>query len=203
MEHSEGNALGPPPAFLAAIPNALSVVRLVLGLVFAAVPASWRLAVVAVAGVTEYLDGALSRLWHVSSATGRLLDPIADKVFVLAVLTTLVVEGRVSLPELLLIGSRDVMVLAGAAWAAARRGRAALTQMPPTMLGKLTTTGQIVFLLLILLGRGPVRFVFAVTVLLSVAAGLDYLRRGHRGVSPARAAGADRGLNEPDRRPPG
>jgi hypothetical protein len=46
--------------------------------------------------------------------------------------------------------------------------------MPPTLLGKLTTAGQLAFLL----GRGPVRAVFAVTAVLSMTAGLDYLRRG-------------------------
>ena len=55
----------------------------VLGLAFAAVPVSWRLVVVVMAGATEFLDGALRRLWHVSGAMGYLLDPIADKVFVL------------------------------------------------------------------------------------------------------------------------
>ena len=44
---------------------------------------SWRLVVVIVAGATEFLDGVLRRLWHVSGAMGRLLDLITDKVFVL------------------------------------------------------------------------------------------------------------------------
>ena len=57
--------------------------RLVLSLAFAAVPVSWRLVVVIVAGATEFLDGVLRRLWHVSGAMGRLLDLITDKVFVL------------------------------------------------------------------------------------------------------------------------
>jgi phosphatidylglycerophosphate synthase len=181
MEPTDALGRRRPPVILAVIPNLLSASRLVLGLVFAAVPASWRLAVFVAAGVTECLDGPLSRLWHVSSPTGRLLDPIADKVFVLAVLATLLLEGRLAFWELLLIASRDLLVLGGAAFVAARRGRAALTSMPPTLLGKLTTAGQLAFVLLILLGRGPVRAVFAVTAVLSMIAGLDYLRRGRTG----------------------
>jgi CDP-diacylglycerol--glycerol-3-phosphate 3-phosphatidyltransferase len=178
MERTDAVDRRRPPVFLAVIPNLLSASRLVLGLVFAAVPAPWRLVVFVAAGATECFDGPLSRLWHVSSATGRLLDPIADKVFVLAVLATLLREGRLALWELLLLASRDVIVLGGAAVVAARRGRAALTAMPPTLLGKLTTAGQLTFLLLILLGRGPVRAVFAIAAVLSMIAGLDYLRRG-------------------------
>ena len=51
-----------PPVVLAVIPNLLSAARLVLGLAFAAVPVSWRLVVVVVAGATEFLDGAPRRL---------------------------------------------------------------------------------------------------------------------------------------------
>ena len=96
MEHTEADASRGPPVVLAVLPNLLSATRLVLGLAFAAVPESWRLVVVVVAGATEFLDGAPSRLGHVSGAMGRLLDPIADKVFVLAVLATLMAEGRVA-----------------------------------------------------------------------------------------------------------
>ncbi len=81
MEHTEADDSRWPPVVLAVIPNLLSAAR--LGLAFAAVPVSWRLVVVVVAGATEFLDGAMRRLWHFSGAMGHLLDPIADKVFVL------------------------------------------------------------------------------------------------------------------------
>ena len=78
MELTEADDSREPPVVLAVLPNLLSATRLVLGLAFAAVPESWRLVVVVVAGATEFLDGALSRLWHASGAMGRLVDPIAD-----------------------------------------------------------------------------------------------------------------------------
>jgi phosphatidylglycerophosphate synthase len=71
------------------------------------------------------------------------------------VLATLMSEGRVAFWELLLIGARDVLELGGCVFVVARRGRSALTQLPPTRLGKLATTGQLAFLLLIVLGWGP------------------------------------------------
>jgi CDP-alcohol phosphatidyltransferase len=83
LEHMEADDSRRPPVVLTVIPNLLSAAWLVLGLAFAAVPVSWRLVVVVVAGATEFLDGALRRLWHFSGAMGHLLDPIADKVFVL------------------------------------------------------------------------------------------------------------------------
>jgi phosphatidylglycerophosphate synthase len=83
MEHTEADDSRRPPVVLAVIPNLLSAAWLVLGLAFAAVPVSWRLVVVVVAGATEFLDGALRHPWDVSGAMGYPLDPIADKVFVL------------------------------------------------------------------------------------------------------------------------
>jgi cardiolipin synthase len=83
MEHTEADDSRRPPVVLAVISNLLSTARLVLGLAFAAVLVSWRLAVVVMAGATEFLYGALRHLWDVSGAMGYLLDPIADKVFVL------------------------------------------------------------------------------------------------------------------------
>lgn len=163
---------------LAAIPNLLSFSRLVLGVAFPALPVSWRFAVVAIAGLTEFLDGALSRLWHVTSDTGRLLDPIADKVFVLAVFGTLAFDGTVALWELPLIGARDLLVLGGCAYVATRRGRGALMRVPPRPLGKVATALQFAYMVLALLGRGPLRPVFLVTAVVSVAAGLDYLIKG-------------------------
>ena len=57
MEHTEAGDSRRPPVVLAVIPNLLSAAWLVLGLAFAAVPVSWRLVVVVVAGATEFLDG--------------------------------------------------------------------------------------------------------------------------------------------------
>jgi len=53
---------------------------------------SWRwaaLAVFVLAGVSDAVDGYLARHWNQSSALGALLDPIADKLLLLAALVTL------------------------------------------------------------------------------------------------------------------
>lgn len=179
MEHKSAEHQSHRPTHLhAAIPNLLSLSRLILGIAFPALPSSWRLAVVAVAGLTEFLDGALSRLWHVTSQTGRLLDPVADKVFVLAVFGTLTFEGAILFWELPLIGARDLMVLGGCAYVAIRRGRQALTGVPPRLLGKLATTCQFAYMVLALLDWAPLRPVLFITAAVSVAAGIDYLIHG-------------------------
>lgn len=75
------------------VPNALSGLRL-LG-----VPAflwlllsgrdGWALAVLALAGVTDYLDGKIARAYNLQSRLGQLLDPIADRLYILSTLAGL------------------------------------------------------------------------------------------------------------------
>jgi phosphatidylglycerophosphate synthase len=160
----------------AAIPNALSVARIVLGIAFPWVPADRRAAVVVVAALSDLLDGALSRRLHAASPTGRILDPVADKVFVLAVVGTLLVEGLLAVWEVVLVGLRDLAVLAGAGWVLLRRDWSALGRMAPTWLGKATTAAQFVFLLMLLVRRQPTFVVFLPTAVLSGLAAADYLR---------------------------
>jgi CDP-diacylglycerol---glycerol-3-phosphate 3-phosphatidyltransferase len=86
------------------IPNALSLSRLALGLCFPALAVSWRLPAVAYAMLSDLADGAISRS-HGPSTLGRILDPLADKVFVLAVLATMIGEGTLGLGEVSFSGS--------------------------------------------------------------------------------------------------
>ena len=48
------------------------------------------------AGITDWLDGYLARRWNQTSRLGQLLDPIADKLLVVAVLLMLVYGGQIN-----------------------------------------------------------------------------------------------------------
>lgn len=86
----------PPTAgYRAAIPNALTIARLAIAVVFFALLSvyrypdreAWALPVSAVlfivAALTDALDGWLARRWRVVTVFGRIMDPLADKVLVL------------------------------------------------------------------------------------------------------------------------
>jgi phosphatidylglycerophosphate synthase len=128
------------------VPNALTITRLFLAGVFPLGPASWRPALLLAALATEYLDGALSRLLGAETRLGRLLDPIADKLFFAAVALTLLAEGRLGVAELALLALRDVGVLAALAWWTARRDWHRIRDLRPALAGKATTTLQYVAL---------------------------------------------------------
>jgi phosphatidylglycerophosphate synthase len=168
---------------LAAIPNGLSVARMVLGISFPWIPAEGRVPAVVVAALSDLLDGALSRWLHVASTTGRILDPVADKVFVLAVVATLVFEGSQEIWEVLLIGLRDLAVLTGAGLVLVRRNWSAFRTMAPSWLGKATTAAQFMFLLTVLICQQIVFVVLLPTAVLSGLAAVDYLRKAWVGRS--------------------
>ena len=88
-----------------ALPNALTIMRILLVPVFAVAfvipgPGARVIAVLvfALAGISDWLDGFAARKLNAGSDFGRMLDPIADKVLVAVALMMLVAEGT-SLPS--------------------------------------------------------------------------------------------------------
>jgi CDP-diacylglycerol--glycerol-3-phosphate 3-phosphatidyltransferase len=66
--------------------------------------------VVAIAGLTDLLDGYFARRWHIESLLGKFLDPVADKLFLLVGLVMLMEIGRVSAWLVILLLSREFLV---------------------------------------------------------------------------------------------
>ena len=106
---------------LAAIPNALTILRLVLIPVFVALLLtaddghSIAAGVVfGIAGVSDQLDGWLARRWHVESDFGRVADPLADRLMIdAAVIMLVLVHDRLPWIALAIIIARDVLLIAG------------------------------------------------------------------------------------------
>jgi CDP-diacylglycerol--glycerol-3-phosphate 3-phosphatidyltransferase len=107
------------PARLAQIPNALTLLRLLLipvfvGLVLASDGGhSWPAAIIfGVAGVSDQVDGWLARRWRVESSFGKIADPLADRLMIDAAVIVLWHAGR--LPWVALaIPLRDLTLVAG------------------------------------------------------------------------------------------
>lgn len=164
------------------IPNAISLSRLILGLCFPWLPAVWQLPAVVAGAVSDALDGASGRVFRSCSRTGKVLDPVADKVFVAGVVVAFLAGGVLTPTEVVLIGLRDVTVVTGTAIALTWWRREALRGMAPTLLGKATTAAQFAFFGVLLLAPRFRELALAVTAGLSVLAAGHYLwlfsRRG-------------------------
>jgi cardiolipin synthase len=156
------------------IPNILTSLRILLALLYPFAPAGWRLAIVALALLTEYLDGALSRAFNTTSRLGQLLDPIADKLFFAAVAFTFIREGNITVLEFALLGLRDLSVLAVVLWTLARGRYALMRKMKPLILGKIVTVFQYFVCFDVLLAGSLNRALFYATAALSFAAAAQY-----------------------------
>lgn len=137
------------------VPNILSALRLLgvpLFLWLILVPeADWlAIIVLAVAGFTDWLDGYLARKWHQISRVGQLLDPVADRLYILATLIGLLLRGIVPLWFVVLLVSRDV-IMAVVLAVLKRRG---VTGLPVHFLGKAATFCLLYAFPLLLLGDG-------------------------------------------------
>jgi len=122
------------------VPNRLTVARLVLTIVFVALMAfdtvvTYALAYVVfvVAAFTDYLDGKIARAQGLVSNFGKLLDPVADKVLVVAALVVMLTIPELQIPpwtlvailarEFIVTGARALAAAEGAVIAAARSGK--------------------------------------------------------------------------------
>lgn len=165
------------------IPNALCLLRMLL-----VMPVAWLLAhgeyrltlwVFAFAAATDGLDGFLAKRCGWTSKLGKILDPLADKILLVGVFITLAVLELAPLWLTVVAVARDVIITAGAITYNWLYG---YPHSRPTVISKINTFCQILYLLLVVaaLGIGQIPQV-AVTVLgalvfvTTVVSGLDYV----------------------------
>jgi len=138
------------------------------------------------AGITDWLDGYLARAWEQQSTLGRMLDPIADKLLVGAVLMMLVHDNTIggwSIWAAIIILCREILVSGLREFLAELR-----VSVPVTQLAKWKTFMQLLAVGFLLAGRAGDLIVPYVTLtglillwlsaLLTLYTGWDYLRAG-------------------------
>jgi cardiolipin synthase len=137
------------------VPNALSVLRLVLlpvflYLLFVANANGWAVGVLMFSGFSDWADGKIARLVaNQSSRLGELLDPAVDRIYMVTVPVALAIYGAVPWWIVLTLIGRDV-VLAATLPVVRTRG---LTALPVTYIGKAATFALMSAFPLILLGQ--------------------------------------------------
>lgn len=99
------------------VPNALSVLRLAgvplfLWLLLGPQYDGWAVVVLAVSGFTDWLDGKLARWLDQSSQLGALLDPLADRLYVLSTLLAFGLREIVPWWVIAVLVGRDLVLAA-------------------------------------------------------------------------------------------
>ncbi|HXO06411.1 MAG TPA: CDP-diacylglycerol--glycerol-3-phosphate 3-phosphatidyltransferase [Solirubrobacteraceae bacterium] len=184
------------------VPNVLTVVRILLVpvLVVALLEQSsggdlLAAIVFAVASATDAVDGYLARSRNSITTFGKLMDPIADKLLIIAALVALVSLGRLEAWIAMVIIAREFAVTVLRVAAGTQQG----VVIPASQWGKLKTACQVVMVLvLIAFDSRPlwISLLEYVTVIVTVLSGADYffgLRRtlteaARRGGSASRSA---------------
>ena len=126
------------------------------------------------AGITDWLDGWLARRLNQMSAFGAFLDPVADKLIVVAALLALLYLARVDMIVALIIVGREIAISALREWMA-KVGQA--KSVAVAFIGKLKTVAQMVAIPLLLF-EGELLGVdcqWLGTILINVAAVLTVL----------------------------
>ncbi|MCW2759523.1 MAG: pgsA2 2 [Nocardioidaceae bacterium] len=145
----------PATAGVWTIPNLLSALRLAgvpvfLWLVLGPRYDELALLVLVLSGITDFLDGWLARRWNQISKLGEILDPVADRLYILAVVVGLGFREIIPWWMVLILPARDAFL-----WCLVpflrTRGYSAL---PVHFLGKAATFNLLYAFPLLLLGDG-------------------------------------------------
>ena len=139
-------------AVLRQAPNILSGLRLV-----AAPIAAWlilnqndlpALCVFGFAGLSDAADGYLAKKFGLASRFGAWLDPVADKLLMLASFVSLTIVGAVPLWLTALVIGRDIAIVLGVLLA---RALDMPLRVAPLMVGKISTVVQVLYIAFVLL----------------------------------------------------
>ncbi|MFZ1362404.1 MAG: CDP-alcohol phosphatidyltransferase family protein [Candidatus Nanopelagicales bacterium] len=137
------------------VPNVLSFLRLLgvplfLWLILVPKADGWALIVLFFAGLSDYLDGIIARKFNQISRLGQLLDPAADRLYILAMLVGLVIRDIIPLWLVIVLLAREVILLI-MLLPLKRRG---YTGLPVHFVGKAATFCLMFAFPLILVGAG-------------------------------------------------
>ncbi len=92
-------------------PNLLSLLRFPLALLFIKENLVVRALTIALAAATDFFDGYMARKYKSTSRFGTVLDPVADKFFVVIALGIFLIDEKISLPEVCAMLCRDFSVI--------------------------------------------------------------------------------------------
>jgi cardiolipin synthase len=150
-------------------------------------PARWTaLGLFVAASITDFLDGYLARIWQQQSTIGRMLDPIADKLLVSAVLLLLAADGTIAgwtLWAAIIILCREILVSGLREYLAELK-----VSVPVTRLAKWKTAIQMIAIAFLLAGPAGDKVLphttqiglglLWISAMITLYTGWDYFRAG-------------------------
>ena len=156
------------------VPNVISLSRMALAVAFVLISDTHtRIVLIAVAALTDLLDGLVARLADQRSAVGALLDPIADRLFVLAAVSAYLLSGLFGTGQYFIFISRDIATAVGFLVARIIPWLRPVT-FRARLLGKAVTVLQLATLITVLLEPSATTGLIVAIGLLSAMSIFDY-----------------------------
>jgi len=132
-------------------------------------------AVFIVASITDAFDGYIARRYKLVTTLGKFIDPLADKVLVIAAMLALIELGRLPAWIVMVIITREFIVT-GLRLVAAAEG----VVIAASKGGKLKTVCQIIALVMLIMNIPGGMILMWAAMLLTVWSGMDYLIKGSK-----------------------
>ena len=169
------------------VPNLITTIRIILAPVFVIYLINDQLLsaliVFLLCALSDGLDGMVARLMNQRSKLGAYLDPLADKLLLVAAFVTLSVRGYLPAWLTVLVFSRDTIILLGVLVLFLNRMEFSIK---PTPVSKITTWLQFITVLAVLSQSYMSSFtkfypyIFYLTALLTISSGLHYMHNWFR-----------------------
>ncbi|HBF42478.1 MAG TPA: CDP-diacylglycerol--glycerol-3-phosphate 3-phosphatidyltransferase [Desulfobacteraceae bacterium] len=169
------------------IPNLITSIRIILAPIFIIYLINGKflsaLIVFIIAGLTDAADGLVARLFDQKSKLGSYLDPLADKILLVAAFITLSVMGLIPSWLTVVVISRDILILLGVLILFLNGTDFVIR---PSIWSKVTTCLQLgtVFIVLSkdysMLFRQINIYLYWITGLFTISSGLHYMRHWFR-----------------------
>lgn len=177
------------------IPNAISLMRLFMiapiVLLFVNYEFGWALALFAIAGLSDGIDGWIAKKYDWNTRLGKFLDPAADKLLVAWSFGTLAYLGLIPVWLAAIVIGRDVVIVAGSFIFHYLVHR---LEGDPTFISKLNTALEFTFLILVMLRAAfgvlddtTITVVGASVLVTVVVSGYDYVAGWVRGAREYKA----------------
>jgi len=136
-----------------------------------------------VCGLTDAIDGYIARKFYQKTKLGRFLDPLADKLLLLAAFVSLSVIKSIPLASkvpawiTIIVISRDVLILLGSVIIFMMNQD---IEIKPSLVGKMTTFIQMFLIIASLLQIPYIKFLWYLTASFTIISGLGYVWRGSK-----------------------
>lgn len=170
------------------LPNSLSFFRLLLAIPFYFLllhlhdAPNYRyiiIGLILVATASDILDGYIARKKKIITEFGKVIDPLADKVCIILIITQLYIQGEIPGIYFWIIILRDIVIFSGGIIVSRKIGKV----LPSNMIGKITVLTIGFFILAIIAGLNETNFIyrllFYLSIIMSFASVIGYALRAY------------------------